>query len=134
MPKTKTCLECGQPLGAGREDRKYCDDICRTAYNNRRRKENLVNEPETDYRDKPAYQKVYAILLRNRELLELTALFKEEPYTFRDLLGKGLNPKYFTSEYEMPDAGTFRFCFDYGYHVTPEERVYIIERTEEIFC
>jgi predicted nucleic acid-binding Zn ribbon protein len=29
----KNCLECSTPLGPGRSDRKFCNDICRTAYN-----------------------------------------------------------------------------------------------------
>jgi hypothetical protein len=30
---TKTCLQCGTEL-RGRIDKKFCDDQCRTAYNN----------------------------------------------------------------------------------------------------
>ncbi|NVM66694.1 putative nucleic acid-binding Zn ribbon protein [Mucilaginibacter sp. SG538B] len=129
----KTCLECGQPLGAGRDDRKFCNDICRTAYNNRRRKGNQ-KEPEADHRDSPNFRKIYEILLSNRELLMMHSLYKDEPYMLRDLLGKGLNLKYFTSQYEMPEVGTFNFCFDYGYHITSTGRVYIEENVQEIFC
>jgi hypothetical protein len=42
--------------------------------------------------------------------------------------------KYFTSEYAMEGVGVFRFCFDYGYHITETGRVYIIGRPDEIFC
>jgi predicted nucleic acid-binding Zn ribbon protein len=133
MPNPKTCLECGKPLGAGREDRKYCDDICRTTYNNRRRKENQLKEPATPYQPVSDFQKVFNILLSNRNILEMYELYVQEPYLSRDLVGKGFNPKFFTSEYQMDGVGIFKFCFDYGYHVTESGRVYIMERSEEIF-
>jgi len=60
-------------------------------------------------------------------------LYKEPPYIFRDLLGKGFNPKYFTSECLIGGLA-FKFCFDYGYHVTENGQVYIEENRQEIFC
>lgn len=129
----KLCLECGEPLGPGREDRKFCNDVCRTAYNNRRRKEPAAQQPETSGGN-PAFQQIYQILIKNRELLMLHDYYKEEPYLLRDLQGLGFNLKYFTSEYTQEDIGIFKFCFDYGYHITETGRVYILERSEEIFC
>jgi hypothetical protein len=130
----KTCLECGQPLGAGRSDRKFCNDVCRTAFNNRRREENMLREPAAAYLPKPTFQKVFDILVNNRNMLEMYDLYVEQPHLLRDLLGKGFNPKYFTSEYQLESGELFKFCFDYGYHVTDYGRVYILERPEEIFC
>jgi predicted nucleic acid-binding Zn ribbon protein len=129
----KLCLECGDPLGPGREDRKFCNDVCRTAYNNRRRKEPSAQQPETS-EDNPAFQQVYQILVKNREILMLHDYYKEEPYQQRDLQGLGFNLKYFTSECTQEGIGIFKFCFDYGYHITGTGRVYIIERPDEIFC
>ena len=39
----KTCLECGNKI-FGRSDKKFCDDACRNAYNNRVNKDskNLI--------------------------------------------------------------------------------------------
>jgi len=34
MKKEKTCLECGETL-VGRADKKFCDDQCRSNYNNK---------------------------------------------------------------------------------------------------
>ncbi|MBL4675664.1 MAG: hypothetical protein JKY70_05595 [Mucilaginibacter sp.] len=129
----KTCLECGQPLGPGRDDRKYCNDICRTAYNNRRRKDEVIKSPETLASVNPEFQKLYEILLANRTTLMMWDTYKEEPYMLIDLLGKGFNLKYFTSECEI-EGLPFKFCFDYGYHITSTGRVYIEERSSETFC
>jgi hypothetical protein len=129
---TKKCLECGEPLGAGRDDRKFCNDICRTAYNNRRRKEHPGRDQARAYGQNPAFDKVFSVLINNRNMLELHDLYVAEPYMLRDLLGKGFNLKYFTSEYAMDGVGVFRFCLDYGYHITESGKVYIIERPEEI--
>lgn len=130
---TKTCLECGQPLSAGREDRKYCNDICRTAYNNRRRKDEVTKTPGIQPSDNAQFQKIYGILLANRTTLMMWEHYNEPPYLLRDLLGKSFNLKYFTSECEIGGL-LFKFCFDYGYHVTPQGRVYIEERSSETFC
>src|ERR1700733_939599 len=107
----KICLECGQPLGAGRSDRKFCNDVCRTAFNNRRREENILKEPAEAYTSKPAFQKIFNILISNRDMLEMYDLYVEQPYLLRDLLGKGFNPKYFTSEYSLEGGELFKFCF-----------------------
>src|ERR1700761_7063421 len=68
------------------------------------------------------FQQVYQILVKNRDILMLHDCYKEEPYMLRDLQGLGFNLKYFTSEYSQEDIGIFRFCFDYGYHITDNGR------------
>jgi len=34
------CLECGEPL-IGRSDKKFCDDQCRNAYNNKLNRDHI---------------------------------------------------------------------------------------------
>ena len=136
----KTCLECGQPLGAGRRDRRYCNDICRTAYNNRRRFDAAVEimplEPSAEQkemdRDMAAIHRVYHILLQNRiKLYNLFNLF-ERVVPIEDFNRCGINLNYFTSMYtdeyyERP----FKMCFDYGYHVD-DKTVYLVYHGNEI--
>ena len=38
----KVCLECGEKI-VGREDKKFCSDGCRNAYNNK------INKDSTNY-------------------------------------------------------------------------------------
>ena len=131
----KACLECGQPLGAGRQDRKFCNDICRTAYNNNRRKETPASNsklPELRENETYSSRKVYEILLKNRHTLYYHTLYFGDNIALRDLVGHGFNLKFFTSEYVDEHGFAYRFCFDFGYRIHNEE-VHILERTEETF-
>lgn len=138
----KNCLECGQPLGAGRSDRKFCNDICRTAYNNRRRSDSLAEptatyEPDPEQRsidqDMAAINKVYDILVSNRiKLLNMYNIY-DRRVPIDDFNRFGVNLKYFTSEHQDDYyEKVFRMCFDYGYHIDGN-RVYIIYNGAEIF-
>ncbi|RKR82144.1 hypothetical protein BDD43_2313 [Mucilaginibacter gracilis] len=133
-PNLKTCLECGEHLGPGREDRKFCNDICRTAYNNRRRKEPAPagKLPQLFDKETDSTRHVYEILLNNRSILYHYNEFFGDQIEVRDLIGRGFNLKFFTSEYLASDGGTYRFCFDYGYYIRGE-MAYILERPEETF-
>ena len=52
---SKTCLECGEKI-VGREDKKFCSDGCRNAYNNKINKDstnfmrNINNKLRKNYR------------------------------------------------------------------------------------
>ena len=52
---SKTCLECGDKI-IGREDKKFCSDGCRNAYNNKMNKDqnnlmrNINNKLRKNYR------------------------------------------------------------------------------------
>jgi len=119
----RTCKDCGAPLGPGREDRQYCDSNCKTNFNNRRRKENQTknDEPEQVQPQQlsiPDYiTRINDILLNNRRILEgLCSEEKPGGIRMRDLIGKGYNTKYITSDAEPTETGrVYRFCFEYGY-------------------
>lgn len=138
----KKCIECGEPLKSGsREDAKFCTDACRTSYNNKKRKERqqVRQQPsdsdkeemnETDY-----IQKIIAILVRNHEILCKIAT-TDEPVKMemRDLMGRGFNFKFFTSEAPTQNGDIYRFCFDRGYKQTPDGFVIIVQREREVIC
>jgi predicted nucleic acid-binding Zn ribbon protein len=131
----KYCLECGNPIGASRDDKKFCGDKCRTAYNNERRKQ--LNPASTIDRltalaEQREYKNIYEITLNNREILYWHSQYFGDEILLRDLLGKGFNLKYFTSVYTDENGFDHRCCFDYGYYLGKEEKVYIICRPEEI--
>ncbi len=81
----------------------------------------------------PAIQKIYLILLNNRAILYNLAGYSGLIIPLRDLLGHGFNLKYFTSETIEPDGKTYRYCFDFGYHIRKDREVDIIYRAGEIF-
>lgn len=131
-PPTRTCKDCGSPLGPGREDRQYCDSACRTNYNNRRRKEGqttaAVQLSIPDY-----ISRIQEIQLHNRRILE-SLCDGEKPcrLRMRDLIGKGFNPKFITSEAEPTEAGhVYRFCFEYGYREVDGFAI-IVHREREV--
>lgn len=140
----RTCKDCGAVLGAGREDRQYCDDGCRTNFNNRKRREtqkSQVNLPDTEVAvitptlTVPEYiTRIQEILLENRAIME-SLCDEERPrrMKFRDLVGKGFNAKYFTSETEPTVTGNvYRFCFEYGYRRDDDGMVVVICRKREV--
>jgi hypothetical protein len=142
----RKCRDCGAELGPGREDRQYCDDGCRTNYNNRVRRERQkavldnapVPEPET-FRPElsvPEYiTRIQDIILKNRKILEsLCNEDKPGRIRLRDLIGKGFNTKFFTSETEPTGTGNiYRFCFEYGYREDEDGVVVIICRKREVY-
>lgn len=136
----RTCLECGGPLGAGRSDRKFCNDVCRTAFNNKRRAGSLTDSPADDEadseqrsidRDAAAVQRVQQILLSNRAILCNVYELYERRVSYIDFMGHGINIKYFTSEYKDDDGYRYRMCFDYGYRLDGEV-VYLIYNGGEL--
>ena len=142
LSNERKCLDCGAPLGAGREDRKYCDDSCKTNYNNRirREKNKLKNtsvpaEPGPGELSVPDYiKRIQDIQLKNREILK-TLCDDDKPgrIRLRDLIGKGFNLKFFTSETEPTGTGNiYRFCFEYGYRENEDGSVIIICRPREV--
>jgi predicted nucleic acid-binding Zn ribbon protein len=132
----KYCLECGKPIGASREDKKYCSNECRTAYNNERRKQlNPESNPDplTILAEQREFKSVYDILLKNRQILYLHNIYFGDELPLRDLLGKGFNMKYFTSVFTDENGFEHRSCFDYGYYLNADQKVYIIHCPEEIW-
>jgi predicted nucleic acid-binding Zn ribbon protein len=128
----KYCLECGKPIGASREDKKYCSNECRTAYNNERRKQTTSIGPINTLAEQREYKRIYEIILNNREILFWHSQYFGDEILLRDLIGKGFNLKYFTSVFTDENGFAHNCCFDYGYYLGKEEKVYIIYRPEEI--
>ncbi|MDB4920517.1 hypothetical protein [Mucilaginibacter sp.] len=60
---TRLCLDCGNPIRAGRKDKKFCDDMCRTNYNNNKGTSSELSL--TDY-----IKKIQTILEKNRKILD----------------------------------------------------------------
>ncbi len=99
-----TRKDCGAVLGAGREDRQYCDDGCRTNFNNRKRREMLkaqsppLPELHTQETEMPGLAltvpeyitRIQEILLKNREIMEsLCDDDRSRRLRFHDFIGKG---------------------------------------------
>lgn len=99
----KLCLECGAPV-QGRADKKFCSDICRTAYNNR------LNSDSINF-----VRNVNNILRKNRRILmELNPAGKVR--VNRDKLrAKGFDFSFVTSTYVTKEGAQYFYCYEQGY-------------------
>ncbi len=119
----KKCLACDKSL-RGRVDKKFCDDYCRSNYNNLQK---ATNKPD-------AYVKqVNNTLLKNRKILAEVLTDKEEmtKTTSDKLTQKGFVFKYHTHTYKNKKEQTYFFCYDYGYLPLGENWFLVVRRKEE---
>ncbi|TSJ38907.1 hypothetical protein FO440_20630 [Mucilaginibacter corticis] len=132
----RNCKDCGAVLGPGRDDKLYCNNDCRTNYNNKKRKEMQISTDDQPILSVPEYiTRIQNIILNNRSILEsLCTEDKVGRLRERDLVGKGFNTKYFTSEAEPTGTGNiYRFCFEYGYLINEDNRAIIVCRKREVY-
>jgi predicted nucleic acid-binding Zn ribbon protein len=113
----KHCLECSEKI-IGREDKKFCSDACRNAFNNKRNKDsnNLMRNINNRLR------KNYRILS------ELNPEGKAKA-TRSKLIGKGFDFDLHTSTLQTKTGTTYHFLYDQGYMLL-ENDLYILVRQE----
>jgi hypothetical protein len=101
----KTCLTCGKVL-KGRADKKFCDDYCRSNYNNQ------LNGRRSHY-----VRSINTILKKNRRILEelLTGIAETTTAAKNKLENKGFNFRFFTHTYINQNGAMYFFCYEYGY-------------------
>ncbi len=99
----RQCLECGKNL-MGRIDKKYCDELCRNAHNNRNKSQSS-----------PEVRQINSILLKNRRILQ-QLIPEDKANVNRSKLEKaGFNFNYITHQYTTKKGSVYRFVYDYGY-------------------
>lgn len=113
----KNCLECGEKI-IGREDKKFCSDGCRNAYNNKMNKDsnNIMRNVNNKLR------KNYRILT------ELNTDGKSKT-TKAKLLNKGFDFDFFTNILKTKTGNTYYFLYDQGYMLL-ENDFYILVRKD----
>jgi predicted nucleic acid-binding Zn ribbon protein len=112
----KTCLECGDKI-IGREDKKFCSDACRNAYNNKMNKDtnNLMRNINNRLR------KNYRILQEiNPDGKIKTSKSK--------LLSKGFSFDWFTNIVQTKTGNTYFFIYDQGYMLLEQEFVIVVKK------
>ena len=127
----KLCLNCGEPVGSGRRDKKYCSDACKTDYNNNKDKNAPEEMSVADY-----IKKIQVILEKNRQVLD-EALGKgrdKRSFEKRDIMGRGFNFKYFTSRAPTREGDIYCFCFEMGFREFEDETIVVVRREREIIC
>ncbi|MNL20092.1 hypothetical protein D3C87_1413240 [compost metagenome] len=102
-PVERFCIDCGALLH-GRMDKKFCDDQCRSNYNNKVRNEN-----------NGTIKYVNQILKRNRDILERLNPYGKTKVSSTRLLATGFDLNYHTHTYNSQKGECYFFCYEYGY-------------------
>ena len=99
----KTCLECEEKI-IGREDKKFCSDGCRNAYNNK------INKDSTNF-----MRNINNKLRKNYRILsELNPEGKTKASRSK-MMSKGFDFDYFTNLLTTKTGNTYYFLYDQGY-------------------
>ncbi|PXY40040.1 hypothetical protein DMB65_14725 [Flavobacterium cheongpyeongense] len=112
----KTCLECSEKI-VGREDKKFCSDSCRNAYNNK------INKDSTNF-----MRNVNNKLRKNyRILCELNSEGKSKA-TREKMLNKGFDFDFFTNILQTKTGNTYYFLYDQGYRSLDNDYFMLVKK------
>ena len=112
----KTCLECGDKI-VGREDKKFCSDGCRNAYNNK------INKDSTNF-----MRNVNNKLRKNYRILSALNVDGKGKATKSKLLSKGFDFEFFTNILQTKTGNTYYFVYDQGYRVLEEDYYMLVKK------
>lgn len=112
----KFCLECNRAF-VGREDKKFCCDGCRNAYNNK------ANKDETNL-----MRRINFALRKNYRILKDMNVSGKTRTSKSKLLGLDFNFSYFTSIYTTQAGGVYYFVYDQGYMFVDQDGVLLVKR------
>lgn len=121
MNEPRGCTHCGKRI-QGRSDKKFCDDYCRNAHNNRQ------NSARNNF-----VRTVNNALLKNRRILEGMIRPGEEltKSTRSKILEAGFDFRYFTHQYQNKKGQTYNFCYDFGYLPLEGEYMLVVHRKSD---
>ena len=112
----KTCLECSEKI-VGREDKKFCSDSCRNAYNNK------INKDSTNF-----MRNVNNKLRKNyRILTELNSDGKSKA-TRDKMINKGFDFDFFTNVLQTKTGNTYYFLYDQGYRSLENDYFMLVKK------
>ena len=112
----KNCVECEEKI-VGREDRKFCSDGCRNAYNNKMNKDNTNLMRNINNKLRKNY----------RILCELNTDGKGKTSRTK-LLSRGFDFEFFTSIYNTKTGNTYYFLYDQGYRVLEDDYFMLVKK------
>jgi hypothetical protein len=115
----KFCLDCQQPL-VGRTDKKFCDDQCRTNYNNK-----------IKISDHSHIKQINLILKKNWQILKDNNPEGKTKVKRDVLVRKGFNFNYHTHTYATQKGLTYIFCYEYGYLPLENDEILLVNREEK---
>lgn len=111
------CAECGETIH-GRSDKKFCNDACRNAYNNKHNSDssNLMRNVNNKLR------KNYRILAGQKFADGKCTAAKAK------IASEGFDFDYFTNVKIYKNGAEYRFLYDIGYRFLETDRVLIVRK------
>lgn len=111
------CIECGEKI-LGRSDKKFCNDACRNAFNNKLNKDssNLMRN-------------IHNKLRKNYRILSENDFHEGKAKTTRTkLMAEGFDFELFTSQKIYKNGSEYRFVYDIGYKFLEEDRILLVRK------
>lgn len=99
----KNCIECGEKF-VGREDKKFCSDGCRNAFNNK------INKDSTNY-----MRNINNKLRKNYRILSELNVDGKTKVSRAKLIAKSFEFEFFTNILNTKTGNTYYFLYDQGY-------------------
>ncbi len=115
--EARLCPECGNEI-FGRSDKKFCNDACRNAHNNR------LNSDNTNY-----VRNVNNILRKNRRILEMLNTEGKTKVHRDKMVLQGFDFNFFTSAYQNKAGDEYRFCYEQGFLPLKDDFYLLVVRT-----
>ena len=110
----RRCLECDEIL-LGRADQKFCNDQCRSTYNNKQ-------SVESNY----VIRIINRILRKNYAILSTLNSGKKAIVNKSDLQKKGYRFDYYTGTYLNPKNHLYYYCYDQGFTELENNKVLMV--------
>ena len=112
----KNCLECNEKI-VGREDKKFCSDGCRNAFNNK------INKDSTNF-----MRNVNNKLRKNYRILSDLNTDGKSKTTRMKLMSKGFDFEFFTSILNTKTGNTYYFLYDQGYRLLEDDYYMLVKK------
>ena len=112
----KTCLECSEKI-VGREDKKFCSDSCRNAYNNK------INKDSTNF-----MRNVNNKLRKNYRILSELNTEGKSKATRDKMINKGFDFEFFTNILQTKTGNTYYFLYDQGYRALDNDYFMLVKK------
>jgi predicted nucleic acid-binding Zn ribbon protein len=115
----KNCLECNEKI-IGREDKKFCSDGCRNAYNNK------INKDSNNF-----MRNVNNKLRKNYRILSDLNTEGKTKTTRTKLMSKGFDFEFFTNILQTKTGNTYFYVYDQGYIILENDYYLLVKKTFE---
>jgi hypothetical protein len=117
---SNSCRQCGTRI-KGRIDKKFCDDACRSIYNNRLKSDTAL------------MRNINNVLRKNRKLMhDLIPSEEGKTKTTKKRLEElGFSFSYFTHTYITRTGTVYYFCYEYGYLPLESDYYMLVKRNDD---